>query len=118
MERRFEKFRSSGLTVERFCFNEQVSLNTFYYCMKRIGGQPTTALPAQRGFELDRFGQPESCARAVVVVPNSALVHFRFGAVEISLPANCLHVVPCLTLCAQHPQLESNHSFHEVGPQQ
>jgi hypothetical protein len=44
------------------------------------------------------------------------MVHFRFHAAEISVPANCLDVIRCLMFFAQHTQLESNHTFHEVRP--
>ena len=36
-EARFERFRASGVTVARFCAQERVSANTFYYWAKRIG---------------------------------------------------------------------------------
>lgn len=111
---RFKKFRSSGMTVEQFCSNEQVSANTFYYWKKRVDGRTSTVRSAQH--ELAFEGRGESVRRATCVVPNNALVHFRFHAAEISVPANCLDVIRCLTLCAHHAPLKSNHTFHEVRP--
>ena len=110
---RFTRFRSSGLTVEQFCSNEHVSANTFYYWRKRVDGRVTARL-AQREAAFDGLDEPGR--RATSVKPNNALVHFRFHAAEISVPANCLDVIRCLTLCAQRVQLETNHTFHEVCP--
>ena len=111
---RFKRFRSSGLTVGEFCSNERVSANTFYYWKKRVDGGPATVRVAQREQAFQRLVEPGR--RASSVAPSNALVQFRFHAAEISVPANCLDVIRCLTLCAQHVPSESNHAFHEVRP--
>ena len=109
---RFKKFRSSGQTVEQFCSSEHVSINTFYYWRKRVDDRPATVRSAERMPAFERLGKPGP--RTTSVVQDNALVHFRFDAAEISVPANCLEVIRCLTLCAQHAPLESNHAFREV----
>ena len=38
-EQRFARYRAGGLTVGRFCANERVSVNTFYYWARRVGSQ-------------------------------------------------------------------------------
>ena len=111
---RFKKFRSSGLTVEQFCSNEHVSINTFYYWRKLVNRPEVTVRFARREPAFETIGEPGR--RVTSVPPNNALVHFRFHAAEISVPANCLDVIRCLTLCAQHAQVENNHTFHEVRP--
>src|SRR5262245_31159714 len=84
---RFMRFRSSGLTVEQFCSHEHVSANTFYYWKKRVDGAPTTgrAAPCKQSF--DRCGEPGRRASSLAVAPSNAMVHFRFHAAEISVPA-------------------------------
>lgn len=113
---RFKRFRSSGLTVEQFCSNERVSANTFYYWRKRVESGPATVRVTQCEQVFDRFGQAGRRASSDAVTPNNEVVHFRFHAAEISVPANCLDVIRCLTVCAQHAQLEGTQSFHEVRP--
>jgi hypothetical protein len=34
---RFKRYRSSGSTIRRFCADEGVSVNTFYYWSRRVG---------------------------------------------------------------------------------
>ena len=109
---RFDRFRSSGLTVEQFCSSEHVSANTFYYWMKRVGWRSTKVRPARRASE--RIGEPERLATSAAAASNSAMVHFRLLAAEISVPANCLDVIRCLTLCVQHSPRDRNDAFQEV----
>lgn len=109
---RFDRFQSSGLTVEQFCSSEHVSPNTFYYWMKRVGWRSTKVRSARRASE--RFGEPVHRATSVTVAPNSAMIQFRLHAAEISVPANCLDVIRCLTLCVQRAPTDRNDAFQEV----
>jgi hypothetical protein len=109
---RFDRFQSSGLTVEQFCSNEHVSANTFYSWMKRVGWRSTKVQPAWRAPE--RFCKPVRRVTVPAGARNSATVHFRLHAAEISVPANCLDVIRCLTLCVQHSPTERNGVFQEV----
>ncbi len=112
-EERFKRYRSGGLTVARFCANECVSVNTFYYWAKRIGLRSTRARSAQRDGASKRHLEP--VRHTHVSAANTALVHFRLGAaVEVSVPANCLDAIRCLTHCIQHSLAERSDAFHEV----
>ncbi len=111
-EQRLARHRASGLTVGRFCEDEHVSVNTFYYWAKRLGGpsrKPRIA-PAAKASE----GRRPPVAD-LVLPANAAVVRFRLNAaVEVSVPADCLEVIRCLANCVQHSQLERNAAFHEV----
>ncbi len=113
-EQRLGRHRASGLTVGRFCEDEHVSVNTFYYWAKRLGGpsrKPRIA-PASEG---RRPPVRQAAASDLVVPENAAVVRFRLNAaVEVSVPADCLEVIRCLANCVQHSQLERNAAFHEV----
>jgi hypothetical protein len=90
-EERFERFHASGLTVGRFCANERVSVNTFYYWSKRMGRRSTTARSAERKAASGGSRDSELRRRVLVAATNSPLVHFRLHTgVDVSVPANCL----------------------------
>lgn len=114
-EERFERYRTGGLTVARFCTKERVSVNTFYYWAKRIGLRSTTTRSAERGGAPVRHREPMRHAHVSAVAAKTALVHFRLGAaVEVSVPANCLDVIRCLAHCIQLSSAERSDAFHEV----
>ena len=114
---RFRRYRSGGLTVERFCAEERVSPNTFYYWARRVGSQgvrPGSA-PADQTLE----GMPErarqSGAMDLAAAANAGVVRFRLNAaVEVWVPANCLEVIRCLAQCIQCPSVECVDGFQEV----
>ena len=116
-EQRFARYRAGGLTVGRFCANERVSVNTFYYWARRVGSQldrPRTD-PADEA----SAGRPprvrQAAAADLATAANAAVVHFRLSAaVEVSVPANCLEAIRCLTHCVQHSPAERGSAFHEV----
>jgi hypothetical protein len=116
-EERFERYRSGGLTVGRFCTNERVSVNTFYYWARRVGSQ----LVRPRTDQADEApaGRPprvrQATALNLATAANAAVVRFRLSAaVEVSVPANCLEAIRCLVHCAQHSPAERGYAFHEV----
>jgi hypothetical protein len=114
-EERFERYRASGLTVGRFCANERVSVNTFYYWSKRMGRRSTTARPAEREGVSDGSRDSELRRRVSAAATNSPLVHFRLGAaVEVSVPANCLDVIRCLVDRVQPSRAERSDAFQEI----
>ena len=116
-EQRLERHRASGLTVGRFCADERVSVNTFYYWAKRLGGpsRKSRIAPAAQASEGRRPPVRQAAASDLVVPENAAVVRFRLNAaVEVSVPADCLEVIRCLANCVQHSQLERNAAFHEV----
>lgn len=76
---RLARFRTSGLTVARFCASESVSVNTFYYWSSRVGAEAPASTPA-----------------------TPALVRFHFPAgVEVSVPADCVAAIRCLAECVR-----------------
>jgi hypothetical protein len=114
-EERFLQFRASGLTVARFCANESVSVNTFYYWSKRMGRRSTTARSTEREGASGGSRDSELRRRVLAAATNSPLVHFRLNAgVEVSVPANCLDVIRCLVDRAQPSRAERSDAFHEI----
>ena len=114
-EERFERYRASGLTVARFCANEPVSVNTFYYWSKRMGRRSTTARSAEREGASVGSRDSELRRRVLAAAMNSPLVHFRLNAgVEVSVPADCLDVIRCLVDRVQPTRAERSDAFHEV----
>jgi len=97
-EARWERFRASGLTVTRFCEQESVSVNTFYYWAKRV------RLPAVTVATPVAF-----CGR------QRSWVRFRWNeTVEVSVPADCLDAIRCLAECLKHVSVERSDAFQEV----
>lgn len=114
-EQRFERYRAGRLTVDRFCADERVSVNTFYYWAKRLGASSRKArtAPAETVSEGRRLPVRQAAAPDLAV--NPAVVRFRLNAaVEVSVPADCLDVIRCLANCVQHAQPERSAAFHEL----
>ena len=116
-EQRLERHRASGLTVGRFCADERVSVNTFYYWVKRVGSPARKPLitPAEE----TSVRLPQRVRQAAAAEPsttaNPAVVRFRLNAaVEVTVPADCLEVIRCLANCVQHSQPERSAAFHEL----
>ena len=116
-EERFARYRSGGLTVSRFCGKERVSANTFYYWAKRVGsqlGEPRTGRPSQAAEGmLKRLPRASAVDRGAAA--SSGVVRFRLsGAVEVSVPANCLEAIRCLVQSVQRSSTERPDLFPEV----
>ena len=95
-EQRLGRFRASGLTVARFCANDRLSVNTFYYWSKRLGKPGATARSATRQPQAAGVRPPARDA-ATASTASGGLVHFRLAAgIEVSVPAHCLDVIRCL----------------------
>jgi hypothetical protein len=115
-EQRLERHRTSGLTVGRFCVDERVSVNTFYYWAKRLGAsrKPRTA-PTEKTAEGRRPSVRQAAAPDLGATANSAMVRFRLNAaVEVWVPADCLEVIRCLANCVQHSPPNLGGAFHEL----
>lgn len=125
--KRFERFRASGTTVTHFCRHEQVNVNTFYYWSKRVGsaaaleqrqaageGEEFKRAPASHGASTRHHGDGRADAKAAA----DGLVRFRFGGVEIDVPADCLDVIRCLAESAGRSGTQVARStpgaFHEI----
>ncbi len=123
--KRFERFRASGATVAQFCDHERVNVNTFYYWSKGVGstvalehrrtvGKECGPAPASNGSGTRHDADGRAQAKAVA----EGLVRFRFGSVEIDVPAGCLDVIRCLAESAGHSGARVARStpgaFHEI----
>jgi hypothetical protein len=116
-EARLERFRASGLTVARFCAQERVSANTFYYWARRVGSVSNSMRPplSKRAGTSERGRQ--TIQRLPVAGGNSpaSLVRFHLSAaVEVSVPADCLDAIRCLAECLQHAQVKRSDAFQEL----
>ena len=111
-EVRFQRFRASGLSVARFCEQERVSANTFYYWAKRIGSAAAKSAWPKSLKAPRRGGEP---ATSTDEISNIALVRFFCsGAVKVTVPADCLDAIRCLAECLQHAGVEHSEAFQEV----
>lgn len=117
---RLGRYRSSGLTVARFCASEGVSVHTFFYWSKRIAADSTatdstTAGLSARSDARDRRREPAGRSYLAAGTAPPALVRFHFStAVEVSVPADCLDAIRCLASCVQSSRTECSDAFQEV----
>jgi hypothetical protein len=108
---RFARYRSSGLSVARFCKQERVSTNTFYYWAKRLR---TASAPAASW--ADRAFPPRDAAATPSPDSNTRGAMVRFygtTGVEVSVPADCLEAIRCLAECLKAGDHRSE-AFQEV----
>jgi hypothetical protein len=123
--KRFERFRASGTTVAHFCGHERINVKTFYYWSKRVGsaadleqrravGEEFRKTPASNGAGTQHHGDGRANAKAAA----EGLIRFRFGGVEVDVPADCLDVIRCLAESAGRSAAQVARStptgFHEV----
>ena len=114
-EVRFGRFRTSGLTVCRFCEQEGVSSHTFYYWARRVGSTSVRTSAARSGKASRQGRQFVKQAPTGGGISNTALVRFRWNAaVEVSVPADCLDAIRCLAECFQHAWVERSDAFQEL----
>lgn len=124
---RLARFQASGATVGRFCQNEKVSVNRFYYWAKRVaqGSTSTASVPAARANEpiakRERVVRPMAVAKPTMIdharpSQRAAMVNVQFGdRLQLSIPADCLDVIRCvLQSASQGPASKSGDSFHPV----
>ncbi len=115
--KRFERYRASNATVAQFCGHERVSVNTFYYWSKRVGSAATLGQrPAMNGefarstASVDERVEPKAATQG--------FVRFRFGSVEVDVPAGCLDVIRCLAESAGRSTSQvarpTTAAFHEI----
>jgi hypothetical protein len=116
-ELRLGRFRTNGLTVARFCAQEGVSTNTFYYWAKRVGA-PAMPVRAPRSRRVDRSERDQQSTQHPALVSGSshgALVRFHWNAaVEVFVPADCLDAIRCLAECLRRAEEESVDGFQEL----
>jgi transposase-like protein len=109
---RFASYRSSGLSVARFCEQEGVSTHTFYYWAKRLR-MAATAAPSR----VNRAFPPRDASATATTDGNrrGAMVRFRWKTgVEVSVPADCLEAIRCLAECLAKAGDHRSEAFQEV----
>ena len=100
----FAKHRASGISVARFCKQERVSPNTFYYWAKRLR---TAMAPAP--------SWPERAAPATSSSRREAVVCFRWkSGAEVVVPAECLEAIRCLAEFVAESGVRRGEAFQEV----
>jgi hypothetical protein len=111
-ETRFARYRASGLSVARFCQQEGVSTNAFYYWAKRLKAAsgpraPWAPAPSRR-----------ACSPAMSTADRNAhgaAVRFRWNnGTEVLVPAECLEVIRCLAECLAEAGGHRGGAFQEV----
>ena len=123
--KRLERFRASGASVTHFCGHERVNVKTFYYWSKRVGsgvhleqrhavGEEIRRAPASIGAGTRHVGGGRAHTKAAA----EELVRFRFGSVEVDVPAGCLDAIRCLAESAGRAGTQVARStpsaFHEI----
>jgi hypothetical protein len=118
---RLGRFRSSGMTVARFCASEGVAVNTFYYWSGRAGSAVHSPSPAARSASVRGSGAGDQDRAAAQRAPLEtqgaapALVHFHFPAgAKVSVPADCMAAIRCLAECVRLAQPAPAAAFQEV----
>jgi hypothetical protein len=109
---RFARYRTSGLSVARFCEQEQVSSKAFYYWAKRL----RTASAAKTS-RTDRAMPPRRASPSLAgdLDTQEAVVRFRCKTgMEVLVPADCLPVIRCLAECLAEVGDPCGEAFQEV----
>ena len=112
---RFKRFRESGLSMTRFCGNENVSMSAFTYWAKRLDAiaQMTVRDPIAI---VDSRRIPSDTAlreRAVETKPSFSIrIH---DSIQISVPVDCLEAIRCVMQSIQDLQVSApTDRFHRV----
>ncbi|MFO0905835.1 MAG: hypothetical protein U0939_22700 [Pirellulales bacterium] len=106
-ESRLRRYRISGLAVEAFCTRESVSVASFYYWSRRLGGHHPKAMNSP--------GEAIKSAIARSLEVDVNVVRFYLPAgVEIFVPAARLDVVRCLAECLSRATSVAGPAFREV----
>ena len=105
---RYARYQASGLPVARFCKQERVSANTFYYWAKRLRTPPPSPVRAV----------PPRQAAAKPTADGStrrAVVRFRWeSGTEVVVPADCLETIRCLAEYLAEAGGRRSKAFQEV----
>lgn len=97
--------------MARFCRQEQVSVNTFYYWAKRL----RTPL-AMASLRTDRtIRRQASTTTPAGGNPREPVVRFRWKTgTEVRVPADCLDAIRCLAECLARRGDYPGEAFQEV----
>ncbi len=98
----FDRFQLSGLSVQRFCTLNKLSVHSFQYWAKTLGGtrqrRPSTTPLLNNGSE----------------AKSKSMITIQFGAnVEIRIPADQIDAIKSVLLCCASAQSESG-SFRSL----
>jgi hypothetical protein len=111
-EARFARFHASGHSVVRFCQEERVSTNTFYYWAKRL--KAASARPVASS-DPRRQPQPPSVPARADGSVRQAVVRLRWSTGgEALVPAGCIEALRCLAECLACPGGRCAQAFQEV----
>ena len=123
---RLTRHRASGLTVARFCAQERVSVNTFYYWSRRVGAGAASSA-AQRAQvstfpdvvssgtrALGKRGPQPRTESATIGARNGEVRFLIDAAVEVTVPAECLDAIRCLVECLARHRVRRDAAFHEI----
>jgi hypothetical protein len=111
--------------VTHFCDHEQVNVKTFYYWSKRVGSASHLKQRHAVGKEFRRASasigagtRHDGGGRAHTKAAAEQVVRFRFGSVEVEVPAGCLDAIRCLAESAGRAGTQVARStasaFHEI----
>jgi hypothetical protein len=106
-EARFGRYRASGLSVTRFCKQERVAANTFYYWAKRLraASAPSWSVPV--------VPSRQAATKPAAGSTREAVVRFRWkSGTEVVVPADCLETIRCLAECLA--EAGGREAFQEV----
>jgi hypothetical protein len=107
---KFARYQASGLSVARFCKQERVSANTFYYWAKRLN-TASTASWARRAASSRRVAAKLTADSST----REAVVRFRYtSGAEVIVPADCLETIRCLAECLAEAGHHRGEAFQEV----
>lgn len=114
-ESRFGRYRTSGLTVARFCEQECVSAHTFYYWAKRVGSASVRTSSSTLGSVPRRGRRSVKGTPTMAGMCNAALVRFDCGTeMRVSVPADCLDAIRCVAECLRRVKEGRSDAFQEV----
>jgi hypothetical protein len=109
---RFAGFRSSGLSVARFCEQEGVSTHTFYYWAKRLG---QASAKAATGGHSRPWSRRPAVSLATERSARQGMVCFRWpSGAKARVPADCLPAIRCLAACLAEAGAPCGEAFQEV----
>jgi|GEM_PF-1342844 len=88
----FNRFHNSGLSIARFCAQENIPTHSFYYWAKRVGPRSqhrqTRAIDSAVDLAISPPGQPVADSHDA----SSVMIHCN-QLLELEVPAHCLDTI-------------------------
>ena len=104
---RLVRYRAGGLTIGEFCTRESVSVASFYYWSRRLGGHRVAATTVKE--------TPRSAPAPRAIGDDADVVRFHLPAgAQIVVPAARLDVVRCIAECLTQATPVAGPAFCEV----